>query len=123
MSRRCDAIGCEAAVGSGKFLCINHWRMVPIELQRTINDRFRTHRRNFAFLRDPAYLSAAVTAIDRIAAREGKQGMNPYRRHLVLSQRPNVPAAKRRCESPADCPWPVCSCEVENASGADQRSL
>jgi hypothetical protein len=88
MSRRnCDAIGCNAPTASGRFMCLRHWRMVPIELQRTINDRYRTLRRNFAFLRDPAYLQAAVTAIDRIAATEGASGVNAYRRHLVLSQR------------------------------------
>jgi hypothetical protein len=91
MSRDCDAIACTAPVVSGRLMCIKHWRMVPIELQRTINDRYRTCRRDFAFLRDPAYLQAAVTAIDRIAAAEGIAGTNPYRRHLVLAQRPELP--------------------------------
>jgi hypothetical protein len=88
MSRACDAIGCNTPTASGKFMCLKHWRLVPIELQRTINDRYRTLRKDFAFLSDIAYLSACVNAIDRIAKDEGKEGAhNPYRRHLVLAEK------------------------------------
>jgi hypothetical protein len=87
MTRDCDAIGCTTPTASGKFMCLKHWRLVPIELQRTINDRYRTLRKDFAFLSDVAYLQACVNAIDRIAKTEGKEGRNPYLRHLVLAQR------------------------------------
>ncbi|MBX3660710.1 MAG: hypothetical protein KF740_19925 [Ramlibacter sp.] len=87
MSRDCDAIGCTTPTASGRFMCLKHWRMVPKPLQDTINDRYRTLRRDFAFLSDVAYLSAAVTAINRIAAAESKQGTNPYQRHLALAQK------------------------------------
>lgn len=86
MSRACDAIGCTTPTASGRFMCLKHWRMVPIELQRTISDRYRSLRKDFAFLSDVAYLNACVSAIDRIAATEGKEGSNPYRRHLVRAQ-------------------------------------
>lgn len=87
MSRACDAIGCNTATASGKFMCLSHWKMVPLATQRTIYDRFRAGRKDFAFLSDLVYLQACVDAIDGIAAREGKQGTNPYRRHLVLAQK------------------------------------
>lgn len=87
MSRECDAIGCAASVASGRFMCIRHWRMVPINQQATINRRYRALRRDFAFLSDVEYLSAAVASIDMIAAHEGKAGTNPYQRHLVLAKR------------------------------------
>lgn len=86
-TRECDAIGCTAGVASGRFMCLGHWRAVPRPLQDTINRRYRALRSGFAFLSDVEYLTAAVDAIDVIAAREGKQGVNPYRRHLVLAQR------------------------------------
>jgi hypothetical protein len=101
MSRTCDAIGCSAAVTSGRFMCIKHWRMVPLQLQRTINTRYRACLRNFSFLSDVEYLQAAVLSIDQIAraeghAQEGEPAVgNPYRKHLVLAIRraaaPRVP--------------------------------
>lgn len=87
MNRACDAIGCNTPTASGRFMCLKHWRLVPIELQRTISDRFRSLRKDYAFLSDVAYLSACVAAIDRIAKAEGQEGINPYRRHLVLAQK------------------------------------
>jgi hypothetical protein len=84
MSRACDAIGCNTPTASGRFMCLKHWRMVPIELQRTINDRYRTLRRDYAFLSDVAYLSACVNAVDRIAEAEaihliGREELLPTR--------------------------------------------
>jgi hypothetical protein len=87
MSRACDAIGCSTPTASGRFMCLRHWRLVPIELQRTINSRYRALHKNFAFLRDVAYLSACVDAIDGIARAEGKEGRNVYRVHLQIARR------------------------------------
>ena len=78
MSRRCDAIGCSASVQSGRFMCINHWRMVPVEFQRSINARYRACRKDFAFFSDLVYLQACVNALDYIANAEGKQGVTTY---------------------------------------------
>lgn len=72
MSRHCDAIGCSASIERGRFLCPRHWRMVPLEVQRTINDRYRTYRKDFAFLSDVVYLDACIRAIERIAQTEGQ---------------------------------------------------
>jgi hypothetical protein len=84
MSRDCDAIGCKTPTASGKFMCLRHWRMVPLEIQRTINDRYRALRRDFAFLHDVAYLQACVSAIDGIAEAEamllvGREELLPNR--------------------------------------------
>lgn len=93
MSRRCDAIRCTANVASGRFMCLKHWRLVPLDLQRTINSRYRALRKDFAFLSDVLYLSAATAAIDGIAVTEGhmESGLNasanPYRRHLAMAEK------------------------------------
>ncbi|MBI2770032.1 MAG: hypothetical protein HYX47_10440 [Burkholderiales bacterium] len=83
----CDAIGCTAAKSPGKFLCPRHWRLVPFERQRTIYERYRAGRKDFAFLSDPVYLQACVAAIDHIALIERTTGINPYLRHLVLAEK------------------------------------
>lgn len=87
MSRTCEAIGCTCTLRAGMFLCHSHWRAVPAEVQRTINTRYRLLREDFAFLSDLAYLNACVSAIDGIAVAEGKEGVNPYRRHLLIAER------------------------------------
>lgn len=93
MSRQCDAIRCTANVASGRFMCLKHWKLVPLDLQRTINTRYRALREDFAFLSDVQYLSAATAAIDGIAVAEGHMASgsnaaaNPYRRHLVMAEK------------------------------------
>jgi hypothetical protein len=86
MNRACDAIGCNTPTASGRFMCRNHWRMVPLALQRVINQSYREHK-GLALVSDVAYVSACVDAIDGIAKTEGEEGVNPYRRLLVLAQR------------------------------------
>lgn len=95
MSRTCEAIGCACTLRPGMFLCPSHWRAVPAQVQRTINTRYRLLREHFAFLSDLAYLNACVSAIDGIAAAEGKQGVNPYRRHLLIAERRAAAAQAR----------------------------
>lgn len=92
MSRGCDAIGCVKPTVSGMFMCRFHWKAVPAALQRAINTRYRVCRADFAFLRDVAYLQAAVDAIAAVATAEGKTGTNPFARHLALAQRQQPPA-------------------------------
>lgn len=72
MTRPCDAHGCAATVATGKFLCPRHWRMVPLETQRTINSRHRACRVDFAFLSDRTYLQACIAALEGIARDEGR---------------------------------------------------
>jgi len=101
MSRPCDAIGCGAYVATGRFMCIKHWRMVPLDLQRTINTRYRACRKDFGFLSDLRYLRAAVDAVEAIARAEGfvadgAHPSNPYVRHLVLAQK-RAHTASRDC--------------------------
>lgn len=91
MSRSCDAFNCGTTVSSGRFLCIAHWRMVPLSTQRTINTRYRARRKDFGFLSDVAYLQACVDAIDGIAQAEfGKDhyaGESSYHRLLRVAQK------------------------------------
>ncbi|MES1977542.1 MAG: hypothetical protein V4451_05865 [Pseudomonadota bacterium] len=85
--RECEAIGCELAIAPGRFMCLAHWRAVPMQIRETVNTRYRLLRKDFAFLSDLEYLNACVVAIDGIAKAEGKDGVNPYRRHLLIAER------------------------------------
>jgi len=85
MTRRCDAIGCQANTDTGRFMCPRHWRLVPVDLQRSINTRYRVGRKEFAFLSDPLYLQAAVDAVDAVAKKDGVQGPNSYTRLLAVA--------------------------------------
>lgn len=96
MSRTCDAIACKQPVASGRFMCLMHWRMVPLATQRTINTRYRAGRTDFAFLSDLVYLKAAVDAIDGIATQEKVGGTNPYRRLYLVAQRRQAPARDKK---------------------------
>jgi hypothetical protein len=76
---RCDAVGCAAVNAPGRFMCLKHWRMVSVENQQTINSRYRAGRKDHAFLSDPEYLKACVSAIEAIAVREGTQTAAAWR--------------------------------------------
>ena len=89
MSRTCDAFKCSTSTASGRFLCIKHWRMVPVDVQRAINSRYRACRADFGFLSDVAYLQACVQAIEGIAQAES-QDVVPTSYHRLLA------AAKRK---------------------------
>lgn len=93
MTRKCDAFKCPEKVVSGRFLCIRHWRMVPLETQRTINSRYRACRDSFGFLSDIAYLQACVEAIDGIARAEGKD-VQPTTYHRMLASEKRKAEAK-----------------------------
>lgn len=82
MTRTCDAIGCKVAVGAGRFMCMDHWRGVPVPLQRTINARYRALRNPRDLLRDHAYLEACAKAIER--GQPESAVPNSYRRLLAL---------------------------------------
>ena len=89
--RKCDAFNCGEAVASGRFLCLRHWRMVPLPTQGTINSRYRACRKDFGFLSDIAYLQACVDAIDGIAVTEHGQdhqaSHGSYHRLLRVARR------------------------------------
>lgn len=65
MSRLCGTLA------AGRFLCIKHWRLVPLTIQQTINRQYRAGRKDFAFLSDPTYLQACIDAIKHVASVEG----------------------------------------------------
>ena len=81
--RKCDAIGCAAMIRVGRFMCIDHWRMVPLQHQRAINARFRANTNARDLLCDKVYLEACASAIEALH-RSPADGVhpNPYRRIL-----------------------------------------
>ncbi len=81
--RKCDAVGCAASIRVGQFMCIDHWRMVPLQHQRTINARFRAISNVRDLLCDIAYLEACASAVEALH-RNPADGVhpNPYRRIL-----------------------------------------
>lgn len=83
-ARTCDAIGCTSVVKPGRFMCIRHWSMVPLEVQRTINDRYRTYRKDFGFLSDVIYLGACIIALERVAHEE-ERALTPTSYHRLLA--------------------------------------
>lgn len=88
LARPCDAIGCATRTQMGRFLCLPHWRMVPVPTQDTVNVRFRACRKDNAFLSDLAYLQACVDAIEGIARAEGKEAVQTsYHRLLAIARR------------------------------------
>lgn len=71
-------------------MCTRHWFMVPVTVRRTINERFRACRADFAFLSDLTYLQACITAIEGVAQAEGHQGPvvgSSYHRLLRIAQK------------------------------------
>ena len=83
--RKCDAVGCQTPVRVGRFMCITHWKMVPLPLQRTINARYRALPNARDLLSDPAYLEACAKAIERgQPLREDGLPTNSYRRLLTV---------------------------------------
>ena len=92
-SFKCDAFKCSASVAPGRFMCLKHWRLVPVFTQKTINTRYRAGRRDFAFLSDVLYLQACIAAINAVAAAEGHQAAtdigaaSSYGRLLRVAQR------------------------------------
>lgn len=87
MSRACDAINCGRVVQTGRFMCIHHWRLVPVAQQRQINTRFRAASSGYALMRDIAYVQACATAIEHVAALEGNPPANSYRNLVGVLQR------------------------------------
>lgn len=87
MTHRCDAAACPAEIASSKFMCTRHWRMVPLPLQNTITDRYRTCGRDMGHLSDVIYLDACVRAIEHVAVREGVQAVDgSYHRLLRVAK-------------------------------------
>lgn len=90
MTRPCDAIGCGKLVPTGRFMCIDHWRMVPTVTQRSINYLYRSLRNDrYALMHDTSYVEACAVAIEYIAAAQGLPGDNSYRRVLEILKRKN----------------------------------
>lgn len=103
MSRACDAIGCSCPTASGRFMCRKHWFMVPADLQRVINTRYRACRKEFGFLSDPEYLKACTAAIQGIAKAEGRPAADDSYARLLRGVEKR--AAKTQEESTTEGDW------------------
>lgn len=66
----CQAVGCQHLVRRGHLMCVEHWRMVPVALQRAVWARWKEQRAvpNRDTLR--AYLDAKKAAVDAVAQKQ-----------------------------------------------------
>ncbi len=66
----CHALGCEKAVPPKMLMCLRHWRMVPVPLQRAV---WREYVPGQEIRKDPtsAYLAVQAEAVNAVAAKEG----------------------------------------------------
>lgn len=48
----CVVVACEGGAPRGWLMCSPHWKLVPIELKRAMNDVMRRWNRNEAMLSD-----------------------------------------------------------------------
>jgi len=73
-------------------MCIKHWKMVPLQLQRIINAQYRANPNARDLLTDKAYLEACATAIEGLhPAPADELPANAYRRILdILAQKTGV---------------------------------
>lgn len=65
----CHAVGCKVAVPERLLMCVRHWRMVPLPLQRLV---WRYYRNGQETRKDPSasYMCASTMARAAVAARE-----------------------------------------------------
>jgi hypothetical protein len=70
----CHAKDCTARVPPRMFMCLRHWRMVPVALQRRV---WATYVPGQELRKDPTpgYIEAARAAIDAVAQQEGRSGV------------------------------------------------
>lgn len=72
----CHARNCTTPVPAKLLMCLKHWRMVPLALQRAV---WRYYRPGQEVDKKPSrdYLAAARAAIDAVAAIEAKEKQTP----------------------------------------------
>lgn len=71
-SHLCHAVACERPCPPALLMCAQHWRLVPLELQREV---WRTYRPGQERDKSPsrAYLVALKRAVDAVALQEGRR--------------------------------------------------
>ena len=71
MAHHCHAYGCKTDVDPTLLMCLNHWRKLPVSLQRAV---WATYRRGQCDDMRPsaAYLKAATDAVVWVARFEGR---------------------------------------------------
>lgn len=72
MAHTCHAEGCRAEVPPRLLMCLRHWRMVPVRLQREV---WRTYRKGQEIDKCPSedYLVAQRAAVEAVAQKEGRR--------------------------------------------------
>ena len=73
---RCAVPGCCWATEPRVFMCLSHWRMVPMDMKSDIQNAYRSTGENTptrdALLRCDAYVLAADAATRFVSEREGR---------------------------------------------------
>src|SRR5262245_58739568 len=69
---QCQAEGCQKLINLGLLMCLDHWRLVPAELQRQV---WKHYRRGQEHDGKPSedYLAAARAAVEAVAQVEQAQ--------------------------------------------------
>lgn len=72
MKHACHALACEVAVPASMFMCARHWRLLPKEHKDAI---WASYVPGQEVRRDPspAYLDAAMAAINWMSHHEGRR--------------------------------------------------
>ena len=70
-AHRCHALGCEKNVPPKMLMCLRHWRMVPVLLQRAV---WREYVPGQEVRKDPtdAYLYVQAAAVNAVADKESR---------------------------------------------------
>jgi hypothetical protein len=68
---KCHAEGCNVLVPPRLLMCLRHWRMVPLELQRRV---WATYVSGQEIRKDPSpeYLAAQEAAVQAVARKEAQ---------------------------------------------------
>lgn len=77
--RVCDANHCNVPVHKSKGMCIDHWRLVPVDIQKRIYAAARLHPTSAARLSSIEFLEAWADAVEHVARLEGRLSRNSYR--------------------------------------------
>lgn len=69
----CHAEGCETSCKPEYLMCGRHWRMVPRDVQRAVYAAYVPGQCNLDPPPSNEWLSAALTAVQAVAAKEGRR--------------------------------------------------
>ncbi len=67
---KCAARGCQVRVPASRLMCLDHWRMVPADIQRRIWAHYRPGQEKGAVTTSDPYITAMWDAIRAVAKKE-----------------------------------------------------